>query len=287
MAKEQRLQQLLDLLNLERLEVNLFRGNCPNEERQRVFGGQVLGQALSAASHTIDDMLCHSFHSYFLRPGDPNCPIIYEVDHARDGKSFASRRVIAIQHGKQIFNLAASFQRVEDGLEHQMEMPDAPDPETLLSDYDLRKQNADKIPEEYRDRFLMRRPYEMRPVSPNNLFDPKKKEPHQMIWFRTSEPMPDDVHINQALLAYISDTTLLDTSLRTHGLSFMNPKLQSASLDHAMWFYHPFRADEWILYVQDSPSTSGARGMNFGHFYTQDGKLVCSAAQEGLVRLRD
>lgn len=282
---EQTLKQLLDMLNLERLEVNLFRGDSPKEERQRVFGGQVLGQALRAATHTVEGMTCHSFHSYFLRPGDPTCPIIYEVDHARDGKSFASRRVIAIQHGKQIFNLAASFQRFEEGLEHQIEMPDAPEPESLESDRELRKRLAEKLPAEFRDRILRKRPYDMRPVSPNNMLRPKVQEPKQMVWFKATEEMPDDVDVNQAMLAYISDTTLLDTCLRAHGLSFLNPKLQSASLDHAMWFYHPFKVDEWILYVQDSPKSAGGRGMNFGHFFTQDGKLVCSAAQEGLIRL--
>lgn len=284
---EETLKQLLDMLNLERLEVNLFRGASPDEDRQRVFGGQVLGQALRAATHTVEDMVCHSFHSYFLRPGDPTCPIIYEVDHARDGKSFSSRRVIAIQHGKQIFNLAASFQRPETGLVHQMRMPDAPPPEELESDMALREKYIDRVPEEFRSRFLRKRPYELRPVTPGNMFEPKVLEPAQMVWFRATEPMPDDIDINQALLAYISDTTLLDTCLRAHGLSFLNPKLQSASLDHAMWFFHTFKADEWILYAQESPASAGGRGMNFGHFFTRDGKLICSAAQEGLIRLRD
>lgn len=284
---EETLKQLLDMLNLERLEVNLFRGASPDEDRQRVFGGQVLGQALRAATHTVEDMVCHSFHSYFLRPGDPTCPIIYEVDHARDGKSFSSRRVIAIQHGKQIFNLAASFQRPETGLVHQMPMPDAPPPEELESDMALREKYIDRVPEEFRSRFLRKRPYELRPVTPGNMFEPKVLEPAQMVWFRATEPMPDDIDINQALLAYISDTTLLDTCLRAHGLSFLNPKLQSASLDHAMWFFHTFKADEWILYAQESPASAGGRGMNFGHFFTRDGKLICSAAQEGLIRLRD
>lgn len=284
---EETLKQLLDMLNLERLEVNLFRGASPDEDRQRVFGGQVLGQALRAATHTVEDMVCHSFHSYFLRPGDPTCPIIYEVDHARDGKSFSSRRVIAIQHGKQIFNLAASFQRPETGLVHQMPMPDAPPPEELELDMALREKYIDRVPEEFRSRFLRKRPYELRPVTPGNMFEPKVLEPAQMVWFRATEPMPDDIDINQALLAYISDTTLLDTCLRAHGLSFLNPKLQSASLDHAMWFFHTFKADEWILYAQELPASAGGRGMNFGHFFTRDGKLICSAAQEGLIRLRD
>jgi acyl-CoA thioesterase-2 len=287
LMSEETLKQLLDMLNLERLEVNLFRGASPDEDRQRVFGGQVLGQALRAATHTVENMVCHSFHSYFLRAGDPTCPIIYEVDHARDGKSFSSRRVIAIQHGKQIFNLAASFQRPEKGLMHQMPMPEAPPPEDLESDLSIRERYVDRLPEAFRARFLRKRPYEMRPVTPSNMFEPKVQEPAQMVWFRATEPMPDDIDINQALLAYISDTTLLDTCLRAHGLSFLNPKLQSASLDHAMWFFHPFKVDEWILYAQDSPASAGGRGMNFGHFFTRDGKLICSAAQEGLIRVHD
>jgi acyl-CoA thioesterase-2 len=283
----QSLDDILKLLKLERLEVNLFRGQSPNEQRQRVFGGQVLGQALSAANYTVEGMDCHSFHSYFLRPGDPNTPIIYEVDTARDGRSFASRRVIAIQHGKQIFNMSASFQRPEEGREHQIAMPDAPDPESLASDYELRAKIADKVPPEWRESFLRRRPFEMRPIEPKNMFKPTKLEPRHMVWFKADPGMPDDLPSNQAMLAYMSDTTLLDTSLRPHALTYLNPKLQSASLDHAMWFYHTFRADEWILYVQDSPASAGGRGMNFGHFFTQDGKLICSTAQEGLIRVRD
>jgi acyl-CoA thioesterase-2 len=284
---DQTLEDILKLLKLERLEVNLFRGQSPNEQRQRVFGGQVLGQALSAASYTVENMSCHSFHSYFLRPGDPNTPIIYEVDAARDGRSFASRRVVAIQHGKQIFNMSASYQIAEDGHEHQIEMPEAPAPESLASDFDLRHKIADKVPEAWRDSFLRRRPFEMRPVEPKNMFKPEKLDPKHMVWFKADDGMPSDLQSNQAMLAYMSDTTLLDTSLRPHGLTYMNPKLQSASLDHAMWFYHPFQADQWILYVQDSPASAGGRGMNFGHFFTQDGKLICTAAQEGLIRVHD
>ncbi len=281
----QTLNDILTLLNLEPLEVNLFRGESPNEDRQRVFGGQVLGQALRAAYQSVDDMVCHSFHSYFLRAGDPNCPIIYEVDPARDGKSFASRRVIAIQHGKQIFNMSASFQSVEKGLAHQIDMPAAPAPETLKSELELRQENADKIPAQFREHFLRKKPFEIRPVDPKDLLSPQKVTPHQMVWLRADKGMPHDLATNQVMLAYMSDTTLLDTCLRPHGQSFMNPKMQTASLDHAMWFYHPFKADEWILYVQDSPASAGGRGMNFGHFFTVDGTLICSAAQEGLIRL--
>ena len=277
---DQSLDTILQLLKLERLEVNLFRGQSPNEQRQRVFGGQVLGQALMAACYTVEDMFCHSFHSYFLRPGDPDTPIIYEVDAARDGKSFASRRVIAIQHGKQIFNMAASFQRHEEGREHQMQMPYAPDPETLKSDYEIRLENAEKIPEKFRDSWLRRRPFEIRPVSPKDIFNPEPAEPRNIVWVKVDPGMPKDFATNQAMLSYISDTSLLDTSMRPHALSYMNPKLQSASLDHAMWFYHEFEATDWMLYVQDSPASAGGRGMNFGHFFTRDGKLIATAAQE-------
>lgn len=284
---DQSIQDILKLLKLERLEVNLFRGQSPNEDRQRVFGGQVLGQALSAATYTVKDMNCHSFHSYFLRAGDPNTPIIYEVDTARDGRSFASRRVIAIQHGKQIFNMSASFQKVEEGCEHQIDMPDAPDPETLESEHSLRVKMADRIPASYRDLFLRRRPFEMRPVSPKDIFNPEPSEPRNIVWVKVDPGMPKDFATNQAMLSYISDTSLLDTCMRPHALSYMNPKLQSASLDHAMWFYHPFEANDWLLYVQDSPASAGGRGMNFGHFFTRDGKLIATAAQEGLIRVHD
>ena len=284
---DQTLDDILTLLSLERLEVNMFRGQSPNEQRQRVFGGQVLGQALMAACYTVEDKQCHSFHSYFLRPGDPETPIIYEVDAARDGKSFASRRVVAIQHGKQIFNMAASFQKREEGYEHQIQMPYAPDPETLKSDYDIRVENADKLPAEFREAFLRKRPFETRPVSPKAIFNPEPAEPRNIVWVKFDPGMPKEYAINQAMLSYVSDTSLLDTCMRPHGLSYMNPKLQSASLDHAMWFYHEFEANDWLLYVQDSPASAGSRGMNFGHFFTRDGKLIATAAQEGLIRVYD
>ena len=284
---DQTLDDILQLLTLERLEVNMFRGQSPNEQRQRVFGGQVLGQALMAACYTVEEMQCHSFHSYFLRPGDPELPIIYEVDRARDGKSFASRRVIAIQHGKQIFNMAASFQHKEKGREHQIQMPYAPDPETLKSEHELRQENADKIPEQFREAFLRRRPFEIRPVSPKAMFNPEPAEPRNIVWVKFDPGMPKEYAINQAMLSYVSDTSLLDTCMRPHALSYMNPKLQSASLDHAMWFYHEFEANDWLLYVQDSPASAGGRGMNFGHFFTRDGKLIATAAQEGLIRVHD
>jgi acyl-CoA thioesterase-2 len=253
-----------------------------------VFGGQVIGQALVAASRTVENVVCHSLHAYFLRPGDPSVPIVYEVDRARDGKSFKSRRVTAIQHGKQIFNLAASFQREEDGLAHQVEMPDVPSPEDLQPERERRLELAEKLPEEVRDIFTRKRPVEIRHVQPLDLLAPEKTEPVQQLWFKARDAgMPEDLGIHQCVLAYMSDMTLLDTCLRPHGVSYLNPKTQIASLDHAMWFHRPFRADDWMLYTQSSPASSGGRGLNFGHVFTRDGTLVCSMSQEGLIRLHD
>lgn len=284
----EQLHELIDLLDLEQIEVNLFRGHSPDDSWQRVFGGQVIGQALVAASRTVEDVVCHSLHAYFLRPGDPSVPIVYEVDRARDGKSFKSRRVTAIQHGKQIFNLAASFQREEDGLAHQVEMPDVPSPEDLQPERERRLELAEKLPEEVRDIFTRKRPVEIRHVQPLDLLAPEKTEPVQQLWFKASDAgMPKDLGIHQCVLAYMSDMTLLDTCLRPHGVNYLNPKTQIASLDHAMWFHRPFRADDWMLYTQSSPASSGGRGLNFGHVFTRDGTLICSMSQEGLIRLHD
>ncbi|MAK11673.1 MAG: acyl-CoA thioesterase II [Rhizobiales bacterium TMED83] len=284
----EQLHELIDLLDLEQVEVNLFRGHSPDDNWQRVFGGQVIGQALVAASRTVEDVVCHSLHAYFLRPGDPNVPIVYEVDRARDGKSFKSRRVTAIQHGKQIFNLAASFQSAEDGLAHQVEMPYVPPPEDLQPERERRLELAAKLPEEVRNIFTRKRPVEIRHVQPIDLLAPAKTEPVQQVWFKASEAgMPEDLGIHQCVLAYMSDMTLLDTCLRPHGVNYLNPKAQIASLDHAMWFHRPFRADDWMLYTQSSPASSGGRGLNFGHVFTRDGTLVCSMSQEGLIRLHD
>jgi len=279
-------EDLIQILNLEQIEVNLFRGHSPDASWQRVFGGQVIGQALVAAYRTVENRVCHSLHAYFIRPGDPKIPILYEVDRSRDGTSFTTRRVVAIQHGKQIFNLAASFQVPEQGFEHQVSMPAAPRPEDLPSERDLRKAIEDRLPEGIRKHFARPRPIEIRPVNPQDFIDPAPMEPAQNVWFRARKEVGDDIALNQCILAYASDMTLLDTGLRPHGVSWLSGKLQSASLDHAMWFHRPFRVNDWMLYAQDSPSASGARGFNRGSIYSRDGQLVASVAQEGLIRYR-
>lgn len=283
------IESLLAVLDLEYIERNLFRGQNLPTPWQRVYGGQVIAQSLTAAMRTVDDVACHSLHAYFLRPGDPDIPIIYEVDRARDGKSFQTRRVVAIQHGQQIFNMSASFQCFEEGLEHQIAMPDVPPPDTLMSDLERRKkmikENPDKFPPEMRDGFLRKMPMELRQVNPTDMFTPEPSPPEQRTWFRINAPIADDPKLQQCLLAYMSDMTLLDSAIRPHGVSFTNEKLQVASLDHAMWFYHPVRVDEWILYAQSSPVSACARGMNFGNLFAHNGKLVCCVAQEGFMRL--
>ena len=285
--KEGTLQGLLAILNLEELDVNLFRGQSPDEAWQRVFGGQVIGQALVAASRTVEKRRCHSLHAYFLRAGDPSVPILYEVDRARDGGSFSARRVIAVQRGKQIFNLAASFQTGEEGLEHQDPMPpDMPPPEELKTQEEWRQEVAHKLPPDLRSHFTRPRPIEIRPVAPRDMLQPQKAPPVQTVWFRVREKMPNDDGLHQCVLGYMSDMTLLDTAQRPHGISWMNKHLQVASLDHAMWFYRPFRVDEWLLYHQTSPGSAGGRGFNLGHVFTRQGQLVCSVAQEGLMRVR-
>jgi acyl-CoA thioesterase II len=279
-------EQLIALLDLEAIEVNVFRGTSPKDRSQRVFGGQVLGQALVAASRTVDARTCHSLHAYFLIPGDPKVPILYEVDRSRDGSSFSSRRVVAVQHGRQIFHMSVSFQASEPGLEHQIDAPDVPAPESLPSEEDFRRKYADRVPPEYREHFLRKRPIELRAIDRGDIFRGEKRPPHQAVWVRATGALPPDVALQQCVLAYASDMTLLDTSLLPHGISWFDRRIQLASLDHAMWFHHPFRADEWLLYVQDSPSASGARGFSRGLIYSRDGKLVASVAQEGLMRLR-
>src|SRR5436190_14870758 len=279
--------ELLRLLDLEQIEVNIFRGLSPKGRTQRVFGGQVLAQALVAAYRTVEDRLCHSLHAYFLLPGDPKVPILYEVDRSRDGKSFSSRRVVAIQHGHPIFHMSVSFQIEEPGLEHQIDAPPVPAPEELPSEDDFRRKMADQIPAEYREHFLRKRPIELRPVDRADIFRPEKRPPHQAVWVRATGHLPENLALNQCVLAYASDMTLLDTALMPHGIGWFSDEIQMASLDHAMWFHRRFRADDWLLYVQDSPSASGARGFNRGLIYTRDGRLVASVAQEGLMRLRE
>jgi acyl-CoA thioesterase-2 len=279
-------EQLIALLDLDPIEVNIFRGVSPKDRSQRVFGGQVLGQALVAATRTVEGRFCHSLHAYFLVPGDPRVPILYEVDRSRDGKSFSSRRVVAIQHGRQIFHMSVSFQVEEPGLEHQMDAPKTPPPDAFPSEDEVRRRVADQVPERHREQFLRPRPIELRSVNRTDIIRPDKQPPHQAVWFRATGALPDNVGLHQCVLAYASDMTLLDTSLLPHGIGWFDNRVQMASIDHAMWFHRPFRADEWLLYVQDSPSAYGARGFNRGLIYTEAGTLVASVAQEGLIRLR-
>lgn len=280
--------EVLKILDVEALEMNLYRGVSPKERSQRVFGGQVIGQAMVAAARTVEegaDRPAHSLHCYFLRPGDPKVPIIYEVDRIRDGRSFTTRRVVAIQHGKAIFTMAVSYHIREDGLEHQIDMPDVPGPDDLKNETELRKSMVDKMPEEFREHFVREQPLEMRPVNPKDMINPKKGPPYQNVWFRATAPVPKEEILQQCVLAYASDMTLLDTSTIPHGISWFSGRVQSASLDHAMWFHHPINMNEWMLYAQDSPAATGARGFNRGSIYTLDGKLVASVVQEGLMRL--
>lgn len=280
------LASLLAILDLDPVETNYFRGVSPNDRWQRVYGGQVLGQALVAASRTVEGRLCHSLHAYFLRAGDPRRPILYEVDRSRDGRSFSARRVVAIQHGAPIFTMSASFETAEAGLEHQSAMPDVPWPEELKSEQQWRSEIVSRLPEHVRDWFMRARPIEFRPVLPENRFRAEKQKPKQIVWFRAVAPLPDSHALHQCVLAYASDMTLLDTSLLPHGYTLFAPELQLASLDHAIWFHRPFRADEWLLYVQESPSAAGTRSFNRGEIFRRDGVLAASVAQEGLVRLR-
>ncbi len=279
---------LLNILDLEPLEHNLFRGRSPQVGWQRVFGGQVIGQALVAAARTVPDARrAHSLHCYFMLAGDPKVPIIYEVDRLRDGKSFTTRRVTALQHGAAIFALSASFQVQEDGLEHHMDMPDnLPLPDELPTETELKEKFLHLLPEQVKKYWERERPIEMRFVDLTRYISRQRLEPKQYIWIRATEKLPDDQAVHQAVLAYASDMTLLDSSLLAHGRSIFDKDLQIASLDHALWFHRPVKADEWLLYAQDSPSASGARGFSRGSIFTKDGVLVASVAQEGLIRVR-
>lgn len=282
---DQRLADLLRLLQLERLEINLFRGESRDIGNPQVFGGQVLGQALVAASATVESRMVHSLHAYFLRPGDFNAPIVYEVDRARDGSSFTSRRVTAIQHGEQIFNMAASFQVPQPGLQHQMPMPEVPPPEQLRDLAEYIAEVRDRLPERLRKSTAHQRPFEFRPVQPPSYLEPKARAPMKQIWFRAVDRVPDDEVLHRCLLAYVSDYHLLDATLLPHAMSWLNAEIRMASIDHAMWFHEPVRADDWLLYCVDSPSASGARGFTRGSIFTRAGKLVASTAQEGLIRV--
>lgn len=278
------LGQLLALLDLEELEVNIFRGRSPDEDRQRVFGGQVAGQALAAAYRTVERGTCHSLHAYFLRPGDPKAPILYQVDRIRDGRSFTTRRTEAIQHGRAIFHLTASFQPEEPGLEHQAEMPDVPDPESLPTWEEKMEEVAGEAPPELARALTRERPFDMRSVHPFNPVNPVKQPPRQQIWIRARGVLPDTPMLHQCTSTYLSDMTLIDTALLPHGIGWADERYMVASLDHAMWFHRPFRSDEWLLYDQHSPATYGARGFTMGHLFTRDGDLAVSVVQEGLVR---
>ncbi|MBH79550.1 MAG: acyl-CoA thioesterase II [Gammaproteobacteria bacterium] len=286
MTDGESINDLIELLDLEEIEQNHYRGRSPSEGWQRVYGGQVLGQALVAASRTVpEDRHAHSLHGYFLRAGDTTTPILYTVDRIRDGRSFTTRRVVAIQHGRAIFNMSISFQINEEGLTHQMQMPQAPPPEELPDEQELRKRWIKELPPEHASAFDRERPIEVRPIDPQDLIHPEERPPHAMSWMKAREPLPDNQRLHQCVLAYLSDWSLLDTATLPHAVSFLQQQMQMASLDHAMWFHRPFRADEWLLYVQDSPSASGTRGLNRGMIFTRDGELVASAAQEGLMRL--
>lgn len=280
--------ELLDILNLESLERNLFRGRSPKTGWQRVFGGQVIGQSLVAAQRTVpDDRHVHSLHGYFLRPGDPEVPIIYEVDRIRDGGSFTTRRVVGIQHGHAIFSMSASFHITEEGLDFNMAMPTQADPESLMSEKELKNKFMDLAPENVKTYWQQERPIEVRATSVEHFLSDRKLPPEQYVWVRATAAIPNIAALQAAVLAYASDITLLDTALYPHGRKIFDKDLQVASLDHAMWFHRPIDMNNWLLFAQDSPNSNGGRGLTRGSLYTPDGTLVASCAQEGLIRLRD
>jgi acyl-CoA thioesterase-2 len=277
---------LLSILDLEQLDINLFRGRSPQVGWQRVFGGQVIGQALVAAVRTVEGRPAHSMHAYFLLPGDPKVPIIYDVDRMRDGRSFATRRVTARQHGHPIFSMLASFHAEEQGIDHQAPMPDVPPPEDLPSDSEMRAKLLPTMPDAVRKYYERERPIELRPVEFDRYRGRKYPDQGFHIWIRATAKLPDDPAIHQCALAYSSDYALLDTALHPHGRTLFEKDFMGASLDHALWLHRPFRADDWLLYAQDSPNLHGSRGFARGLIFKRDGTLVASVAQEGLVRLR-
>jgi len=280
-------EELIDLLALERVEDNLFRGQSRDIGTRFVFGGQVLGQALSAAQRTVDaSRAVHSLHAYFLRAGDIEAPIVYEVDRARDGGSFSTRRVVAIQHGQPIFNMAASFQIDEPGGEHQLSMPEVPRPEDVEPPAAIPPDQLEAIGATAQRWLARKGPFEFRHVYPRDEIKVPKRPPFQHVWFRLVDRIGDDAALHRAMLAYASDFHLIGTATFPHGISYLQPNVQMASLDHAMWFHRPFRVDEWLLYSCDSPSAQGARGLARGQVFSSDGRLVASTAQEGLIRLK-
>ena len=288
LAHPQVLAELIGQLDLERLEQNLFRGTSRDLGNRSLFGGQVIGQALMAAQRTVEGRSCHSLHAYFLPPGDAAAPLVYDVDRLRDGGSFSARRVQAIQHGRPIFSMIVSFQVAEEGLSHQSAMPDVPPPESLKSIAELRDAwlaAAPAISPRAVNAMNHAVAVEFKPVNPWNPLVPTVESPTQMIWFRAVALLPDDPLMHRAMLAYASDFNLIGTAVRPHGESWYSPRMQMASLDHAMWFHRDLRVDDWLLYVMDSPSAAGARGFSRGQVYARNGELVASVAQEGLIRL--
>ncbi|AMH18345.1 acyl-CoA thioesterase II [Hafnia paralvei ATCC 29927] len=283
----QALKNLLDLLDLEKIEEGIYRGQSEDLGLRQVFGGQVVGQALYAAKQTVPlERNIHSFHSYFLRPGDSSQPIIYDVENLRDGNSFSARRVKAVQHGKPIFYMTASFQTAEEGFEHQNVMPEVPAPESLKSESEIANSMAHLIPESVREKFTCEKPLEMRPVTFHNPLMGTVEEPIRNVWFKANGEMPDDPRIHQYLLGYASDFNFLPTALQPHGKGFLEPGMQVATIDHSMWFHRPFRLDDWLLYAVESTSASGARGFVRGQFYNRAGELIASTVQEGVIRQR-
>jgi acyl-CoA thioesterase-2 len=279
--------QLETLLTVEELDRDLYRGARQPEGRGRVFGGQVIAQALMAAARSADpDRLPHSLHAYFMRAGDEQIPIIYRVNRDHDGGSFSTRRVVAFQRGEPILNMAASFQKLEQGLEHQFAMPDVPPPDELPSEAEERLKIADQVPEAFREFFVRPRPFEIRHASPWSPLEAEPHEPVQHVWFKTVAPVAGGPEMHRAMLAWASDMHLLGTTMRPHGLSWTQPGVQTASLDHALWFHGDVRVDEWLLYSTDAPWSGRGRGFNRGMIFTRDGRLVASVAQEGLMRKR-
>jgi acyl-CoA thioesterase-2 len=272
----------LKLLDLERIEDNLFRGESRDVGAPQVFGGQVLGQALVAASRTVEGRQVHSLHAYFLRRGDLSVPIVFEVDRSRDGGSFTSRRVVAVQHGQPILTMSASFQVAEPGLEHQAPMPEAPPPESLRDLAELEAEVIERMPHKVTGYYRNQRPFEFRAVSPDDYLTREKRPARKLVWFRVTGQLPADQTLHRCLLTYVSDYHLLATATMPHGVNFL--ELQVASIDHAIWFHRDLRVDDWLLYAMESPSASGARGFSRGAIYARDGRLVASVAQEGLIR---
>jgi len=279
-------KELVDLLDLEQIDENIYRGQNYKTPWGRVFGGQVRAQAVHAARRTVpEDRLLHSLHGYFILAGDINVPIIFQVDTIRDGRSFTTRRVVAVQKGKAIFNLAASFQIAEKGFEHQISMPNVPSPQALISDREWAAKYKKELPDLYK-RYQVDRPIDFRPVERFDPLNPKKQRPFRHIWLKAKDTLPDDQRIHKEVLAYASDYNLMGTSLLPHRANFQIKLMQMASLDHAMWFHHDIKMDDWLLYSLDSPAASNSRGFNRGNFFNQEGKLVASVVQEGLIRLR-